>query len=67
MSTLFKTFDVRREPVGSFAGVLDPDAAVGSFDDAPRLRRQGTGAFAGDADRQRQGSFGDADLRPHAA
>jgi hypothetical protein len=55
--------DIRREPVGSFAGVVGPDAPVGSFDDVPHLRRQGTGAFAGEADRQRQGSFGDADLR----
>ena len=77
MSTLFKTFDndltarrihdVRREPVGSFAGILGPDATVGSSDDVPHLRGQGTGAFAGDADRQRQGSFGDVDFRPHAA
>jgi hypothetical protein len=53
MSTLFKTFDndltarrihdVRREPVGSFAGILGPDATVGSFDDVPHLRGQGTG------------------------
>jgi hypothetical protein len=28
----------------------------------PHLRRQGAGTFAGDADAQRQGSFGDHDL-----
>jgi hypothetical protein len=54
--------DVRREPVGSFAGELGPDAPVGSFDNERHLRRQCTGAFAGDGDRQRQGSYGDADL-----
>jgi hypothetical protein len=43
--------DVREEPVG-----------VGSFGNVPHLRRQGAGTFAGDADAQRQGSFGDHDL-----
>jgi hypothetical protein len=55
--------DIRREPVGSFAGALPPDAPVGTFA-APvvrRLRRQGRGAFAGDPDRQRQGSFADVE------
>jgi hypothetical protein len=60
--TARRIHDVRREPVGSFAGVVGPDAPVGSFGDVQHLRRQGTGAFADDADRQRQGSFGDADL-----
>ena len=58
--------DVRREPVGSFVGRVGPDDPVGSFGDVPCLRRQGAGAFAGDPDRQRQGSFGDHDLG-HAA
>ena len=54
--------DVRREPVGNFVGCVDPDDPVGSFGNVPRLRRQGVGAFAGDPDRQRQGSFSDHDL-----
>lgn len=53
--------DIRAETVGSFAGSLTPDAAVGTFADVWRRRRQGRGAFAGDPDRQRQGSFGDVD------
>ena len=58
--------DVRREPVGNFVDRVGPDDPVGSFGNLPRLRRQGAGAFAGDPDRQRQGSFGDHDLA-HAA
>lgn len=58
--------DVRREPVGNFAGRVGPDDPVGSYGNVPRRRRQGAGAFAGDPDRQRQGSFGDHDLG-HAA
>jgi hypothetical protein len=54
--------DVRREPIGNFAGRVSPDDPVGSFGNVPRRRRQGAGAFAGDPDRQRQGSFGDRDL-----
>jgi hypothetical protein len=53
--------DVRREPVGGFAGTLGPDAPVGTYGNVRRRRRQGAGTFAGDADRQRQGSFADAD------
>jgi len=53
--------DVRREPVGGFAGRVPPDAPVGTYGDVRRFRRQGAGTFAGDADRQRQGSFADAD------
>jgi hypothetical protein len=52
--------DVRREPVGGFAGTLDPDAPVGTYGNVRRRRRQGAGTFVGDADRQRQGSFADA-------
>jgi hypothetical protein len=58
--------DVRREPVGNFVDRVGRDDPVGSFGNVPRLRRQGGGAFAGDSDRQRQGSFGDHDLS-HAA
>lgn len=58
--------DVRREPVGNFAGCVAPDGPVGSFGDVPHRRSRATGAFAGDPDRRRQGSFGDHDLG-HAA
>lgn len=51
--------DVRREPVGGFAGAVGPDAPVGTYAGGVRLRRQGTGSFAGDPDRQRQGAFAD--------
>jgi len=53
--------DVRREPVGAFTGTLAPDAPVGTFGDVARLRRQGHGSFAGNADAQRRGCFADAD------
>lgn len=53
--------DIRHEPVGSFAGTVDPEARVGNYAGAPRLRRQGRGSYAGDPDRQRQGSFADTD------
>jgi hypothetical protein len=53
--------DVRREPVGGFAGPVAPDAPVGTFGDRPVLRRQAAGGFAGDPDLQRQGSFADTD------
>ena len=59
-STGARRHDVRREPVGGFAGTVDPDAPVGTFGNVRRLRRQGNGTFAGDADRRRQGSFADA-------
>ena len=58
--------DLRRERLGNFVGCVSPGDPVGSFGNVPRLRRQGAGAFAGDPDRQRQGSFGDRDL-VHAA
>lgn len=54
--------DVRRERVGNFVGRVGPDDPVGSFGDVARLRRRGAGAFAGDPDRRRQGSFSDHDL-----
>ena len=53
--------DIRREPVGGFAGPVGPDAPVGTYGGGVVRRRQGTGTFAGDADRQRQGSFADTD------
>ena len=53
--------DVRHEIVGGFAGPVPPDARVGTFASVPRLRGQGKGPFAGDADARRQGSFADTD------
>jgi hypothetical protein len=53
--------DVRDEPVGEFAGAARPRDPVGSFANVRHLRREGNGAFFGDADRQRQGTFADAD------
>jgi hypothetical protein len=53
--------DLRQEPAGGFAGPVAPDAPVGTYGGTTVQRRQGAGAFAGDPDRQRQGSFGDAD------
>jgi hypothetical protein len=53
--------DLRREPVGEFAGRADPDAPVGTFGSRTLLRWRPPGSFAGDPDRQRAGSFGDVD------
>jgi hypothetical protein len=55
--------DVRREDVGEFAGPVGPEAPVGTFGDRRIRRRQGAGAFAGDPDAQRQGSFADTERR----
>jgi nucleotide-binding universal stress UspA family protein len=60
--TSHRAHDLRSETVGGVAGAVDPNSPVGTYGGAVRLRRQGTGAFAGDPDRQRQGSFGDADI-----
>jgi hypothetical protein len=58
--------DIRREPRGGFAGPVGPDRLVGTFADRPRRRSQATGSFAtgsltGEPDRQREGSFADAE------
>jgi hypothetical protein len=58
--------DVRREPVGGFAGPIGTDAPIGSYASVPRPRGQGvgsfaTGSFAGDPDQQREGSFADVE------
>ena len=53
--------DIRRQPVGGFAGPVAPDAPVGTYGGQAVERRRGTGGFAGDPDRQRQGSFADTD------
>jgi hypothetical protein len=58
--------DVRGEPVGGFAGPVAPRAPFGKYAGPARLRRQAAGGWAGDPDRQRQGTFGDADLGVHA-
>ena len=53
--------DLRREPVGKFAGRADPDAAVGTFANTTLQRWRPAGGFAGDPDHQREGSFADVD------
>jgi hypothetical protein len=53
--------DIRHERVGEYAEPLGYDAPVGTFGGGVVRRRQGAGAFAGDPDQQRQGSFGDVD------
>jgi hypothetical protein len=53
--------DIRREPVGGFAGRIAPDAPIGTYGGRVLQRRQGAGSFAGDPDQQRQGSFADID------
>jgi hypothetical protein len=53
--------DIRREPVGGFAGPVAPDDPVGTFGGGAVLRRQAAGGYAGDPDGQRQGSFASSD------
>jgi hypothetical protein len=53
--------DVRREPVGGFAGPVGPDDPVGTFAGTRIPRHRAAGGFAGDPDQQRQGSFADTD------
>jgi hypothetical protein len=58
--------DIRREPVGGFAGPIGTDAPIGSYAGVARRRGQGvgsfaTGSFAGDPDLQRRGSFADVE------
>jgi hypothetical protein len=54
--------DVRSEPVGGWAGPVEPDAPVGKYAGPPRRRRQAAGGWAGEPDRQRQGTFADAEV-----
>jgi hypothetical protein len=54
-------YDVRREPVGGFAGPVGPDAPVGTYGGVAIPRRRAAGGFAGDPDEQRQGSFASTD------
>jgi hypothetical protein len=56
------THDVRREPVGGFAGPVAPEDPFGKYAGHARRRRQASGGWAGDPDAQRQGTFGDVDL-----
>lgn len=49
--------DIREQPVGSFAGTVEPDTPVGSFDDERHARAADTGTFAGEPGRK--GSFAD--------
>jgi hypothetical protein len=51
--------DHRDEPMGGFAG--QTGESVGSFAGAPQSSRAGAGTYAGDADMQRVGGFGDID------
>ena len=58
--------DIRREPVGGFAGPIGTNAPIGNYASAPRRRGQGvgsfaTGGFAGDPDQQREGSFAEVE------
>jgi hypothetical protein len=62
----FQLHDVHMEPVGNFAGRVYPDDPVGTFGNVRHPRREGTGTYRGDADRQREGSFADRTF-PHAA
>jgi nucleotide-binding universal stress UspA family protein len=56
-----RVHDVRHETVGGFAGAVEPDSPVRTYAGTMRLRCQGAGGFTGEPDRQRQGSFGDAE------
>ena len=54
--------DARDAPIGTFAGTTTADAlTVGSYANIAHSGRDATGTFAGDPDRQRRGSFSDAD------
>jgi hypothetical protein len=58
--------DISREPTGGFGGSIGIDAPIGTYAGIARRRGQrvgsfATGSFAGDPDRQRQGSFADAE------
>jgi hypothetical protein len=51
--------DVRDQPLGSFAGRVDPDDPVGSFEGEQHARAESRGTFA-DEPSGRVGSFADA-------
>jgi hypothetical protein len=50
--------DVRREPVGGLAGVVEPDDRIGTYAGG-RRRRQAAGGLIAHPDARRQGSFAD--------
>lgn len=54
-------FDGRVELVGGFAGPVAPADPVGTFAGVTHPRWMAAGGFAGDPNRQRQGSFADTD------
>jgi hypothetical protein len=54
-----RTHDVRKEPVGSFSGRIDPGDPVGTFAGPRRPRAQAPGGWAGDRSKRRHGSFSD--------
>ena len=53
--------DIRREPVGGFAGPVEPDAPTGTYGGRVVQRRRSAGSFAGDHDHQRLGSYAGTD------
>jgi hypothetical protein len=54
--------DTRDAPIGTFAGTTTADGqTVGSYANVTHSGREAIGTFAGDADKQRRGSFGDTD------
>jgi hypothetical protein len=57
--------DVRKERVGGFAGPVSPTDPFGKYAGPARRRWQAAGGYAGTPDGQRQGSFGDMELRRH--
>ena len=57
----FRGHDVRHERTGGFAGPVGPDAPVGTFSSATHPRSRACGAWVGDADLRRQGTFADAE------
>lgn len=56
-----RVHDRRREPMGEFGRLADPEDPVGTFGNVTLERWRPAGTFAGNADRQRQGSFADVD------
>jgi hypothetical protein len=53
--------DLRSEVAGGFAGAIAADAPVGRYAGPPLPRWHAAGSFYGEPDRQRQGSFADAE------
>ena len=54
--------DARDAPIGTFAGTTTADAeTVGSYGNIAHSGREAMGTFAGDAGKQRRGSYGDID------